>query len=115
MELKGKITQVNPTQTLGQNGFKKASIWIETTGDYPQTIEPGEILVDFKDNVTYEEITPIIESYNLTVITIHDWSSQGYYSVTVRVPVGEEEAMAETLSQHPAVASASPNYLDLYV
>ena len=39
MELKGKVVQVNAVQTVGQNGFKKASIWIETGGDYKQTIE----------------------------------------------------------------------------
>lgn len=82
--------------------------------DYPQRYAPGEIVVDFKDNVTYEEIAPIIESYNLTVINIYNWTGQDYYTAIVQVPVGEEEAMAETLGQHPAVVSASPNYLDVY-
>lgn len=61
MELKGKITQVNPTQTVGQNGFKKASIWIETTGDYPQTIE-----IEFvKDKA--DEIQSLSIGTNVTV------------------------------------------------
>ena len=40
MEIKGKVVNVKPVETVGANNFKKASIWIETTTDqYPQTIE----------------------------------------------------------------------------
>jgi hypothetical protein len=40
MEIKGIVVQVNPTQTVGTNNFKKATMWIETIGEqYPQTLE----------------------------------------------------------------------------
>ena len=39
MEIKGTIVQINPVQTVGKNNFKKSSIWIETSDQYPQTIE----------------------------------------------------------------------------
>ena len=40
MEIKGKVINVKPVETVGANNFKKASIWVETTTDqYPQTIE----------------------------------------------------------------------------
>lgn len=40
MEIKGKVVNVKPVETVGSNNFKKSSIWIETTTDqYPQTIE----------------------------------------------------------------------------
>ena len=39
MEIKGTIVQVNPVETVGKNNFKKSSIWIETSDQYPQTIE----------------------------------------------------------------------------
>ena len=40
MEIKGIVVQVNPTQTVGANNFKKATMWIETIGEqYPQTLE----------------------------------------------------------------------------
>jgi hypothetical protein len=61
MELKGTIIKVNPVQTVGANGFKKASIWIETADQYPQTIE-----IEFvKDKA--DEIQSLAMGTNLTV------------------------------------------------
>ena len=38
MEVKGRVTQVSEVQVISDK-FKKRTIWIETEGDYPQTIE----------------------------------------------------------------------------
>ena len=39
MELKGKVVKVNPTESFGANGFKKAELWIEVLdGEYSQTL-----------------------------------------------------------------------------
>ena len=56
MEIKGKVVQVNPVQTVGANNFKKASIWIETSEDqYPQTIEI-EFIKDKADEIQSIEV-----------------------------------------------------------
>ena len=55
MEIKGKVIQVNPVQTLGANNFKKASIWIETADQYPQTIEI-EFVKDKADEIQTIEV-----------------------------------------------------------
>ena len=55
MEIKGKVIQINPVQTLGANNFKKASIWIETADQYPQTIEI-EFVKDKADEIQAIEV-----------------------------------------------------------
>ena len=61
MEIKGKILQINPVQTVGKNNFKKSSIWIETADQYPQTIE-----IEFvKDKA--DEIQALSSGSNITV------------------------------------------------
>ena len=61
MELKGTIIKVNPVQTVGTKGFKKASLWIETADQYPQTIE-----IEFvKDKA--DEIQALSSGSNITV------------------------------------------------
>ena len=56
MEIKGKIINVKPVETVGANNFKKASIWVETTTDqYPQTIEI-EFVKDKADEIQTIEV-----------------------------------------------------------
>ena len=56
MEIKGKVVNVKPVETVGANNFKKASIWIETTTDqYPQTIEI-EFVKDKADEIQTIEV-----------------------------------------------------------
>lgn len=38
MEISGKVVNITPVQTVGTNGFKKCELWIETPGEYPQTL-----------------------------------------------------------------------------
>ena len=38
MQQKGKIKQIGDEQVISDK-FKKRTIWIETEGDYPQTVE----------------------------------------------------------------------------
>lgn len=61
MEIKGTIVQVNPVETVGKNNFKKSSIWVETSDQYPQTIE-----IEFvKDKA--DEIQSLALGTNITV------------------------------------------------
>ena len=56
MEIKGKVINVKPVETVGANNFKKASIWVETTTDqYPQTIEI-EFIKDKADEIQTIEV-----------------------------------------------------------
>ena len=56
MEIKGKVINVKPVETVGANNFKKASIWVETTTDqYPQTIEI-EFVKDKADEIQTIEL-----------------------------------------------------------
>jgi uncharacterized protein (UPF0333 family) len=56
MEIKGKVVNVKPVETVGANNFKKASIWVETTTDqYPQTIEI-EFVKDKADEIQTIEV-----------------------------------------------------------
>jgi len=56
MEIKGKVINVKPVETVGANNFKKASIWVETTTDqYPQTIEI-EFVKDKADEIQTIEV-----------------------------------------------------------
>ena len=61
MEIKGTIVQINPVQTVGKNNFKKASIWIETADQYPQTIE-----IEFVKEKA-DEIQTLSSGSNITV------------------------------------------------
>lgn len=61
MEIKGTIVQINPVQTVGKNNFKKASIWIETADQYPQTIE-----IEFVKEKA-DEIQSLSSGSNITV------------------------------------------------
>lgn len=61
MEIKGTIFQINPVQTVGKNNFKKASIWIETADQYPQTIE-----IEFIKEKA-DEIQALSSGSNITV------------------------------------------------
>lgn len=38
MEIQGRIKQIFPSQTMGQNGFEKRDLVITTEENYPQTI-----------------------------------------------------------------------------
>ena len=61
MEIKGTIVQINAVETVGKNNFKKSSIWIETSDQYPQTIE-----IEFvKDKA--DEIQSLALGTNITV------------------------------------------------
>ena len=56
MEIKGKVVNVKPVETVGANNFKKASIWIETTTEqYQQTIEI-EFVKDKADEIQTIEV-----------------------------------------------------------
>tara|TARA_R100000541_G_scaffold41154_1_gene48565 strand:- start:72 stop:353 length:282 start_codon:yes stop_codon:yes gene_type:complete len=56
MEIKGKVINVKPVETVGANNFKKASIWVETTTEqYPQTIEI-EFVKDKADEIQTIEV-----------------------------------------------------------
>jgi len=56
MEIKGKVVNVKPVETVGANNFKKSSIWVETTTDqYPQTIEI-EFVKDKADEIQTIEV-----------------------------------------------------------
>jgi len=56
MEIKGKVVNVKPVETVGANNFKKSSIWIETSTDqYPQTIEI-EFVKDKADEIQTIEV-----------------------------------------------------------
>ena len=38
MEIQGRVKQIFPSQTMGQNGFEKRDLLIITEEQYPQTI-----------------------------------------------------------------------------
>ena len=38
MEIQGRVKQIFPSQTMGQNGFEKRDLVIVTEENYPQTI-----------------------------------------------------------------------------
>lgn len=47
MTLEGNVYKVWPTQTVGQNGFRKRGMVVETSGQYPQ-----KVLVEFVQDKT---------------------------------------------------------------
>jgi len=55
MEVTGKIKQINPTQTIGANGFRKRELIVETSDQYPQFIkiefnqDKCDLLNEYKD------------------------------------------------------------------
>ena len=67
---------------------------------------PGQLIVRFNDDVTYDSAKVIIESYNLT------WQRITYSgSVLVGVPKLQEKIWAAILSNDPDIRYAEPNYI----
>lgn len=55
MEIKGTIKKIGVTETIGNNGFQKRQVIIETGGNYPETLA-----IEF-----VQDKTAILDNYNV--------------------------------------------------
>ena len=55
MEIKGTIKKIGTTETIGNNGFQKRQVIIETGGNYPETLA-----IEF-----VQDKTAILDNYNV--------------------------------------------------
>ena len=63
MEISGKVIVIGNTETVGQNGFTKRMLVVETTEQYPQ-----KIAIDFvKDKTNVLENYKVNDSVNVSV------------------------------------------------
>ena len=57
MEIKGTIKKIGTTETVGNNGFQKRQVIIETGGNYPETLA-----IEF-----VQDKTAILDNYNVVI------------------------------------------------
>jgi serine protease len=72
---------------------------------------PGEILVDFRDNVTENEIQNFRKKYNLGELTLNSKYSEDEKLMRVKVDDSEIGSLVETLSHDSLVEYAEPDYI----
>ena len=72
---------------------------------------PGEMVVDFRDNVTETEILNFRKKYDLGELTLNSKYSDDEKLMTVKVEDNEIGELAEKLSQDPLVEYAEPDYI----
>jgi len=72
---------------------------------------PGEIVVDFRDNVTEDEIQNFRKKYALGELTFNSTYAEAEKLMTVKVDDSEIVTLAEKLSNDPLVEYAEPDYI----
>ncbi len=79
------------------------------------TYDPGRIYVDFEMNVTLENATKVLDSYNLTYGPLYEYDDgkgNTFYETIAVVPEGKEKYYAELLTQHESIRRAYLLYND---